>query len=224
VAFSTNQFLVTTQETLAHQGSASHTSEGKKNCALDADLPSHPETTGAMDATQISTKKRKRKHSSRDADNDGAKDKEIRKKERLERKKKKEKKVQGEDEGELEEVQKADEEGSEKEVKALSSGKPETSGGGGGGRSSKSDGEEEENNKADEDDTLERPDADTNTGSGDIPLSSSLSLPIVGESPVKFTDLNLSDATQKAIAAMGFEKMTDVQSRTIPPLMAGRDV
>jgi len=185
-----------------------------------------------MDATQISTKKRKRKHSgSRDATTDGAKDKKIRKKEKLERKRKKEKKAQGEDEGEeVEEAQKADEEGGEKEVKALSSGKTETSGGGGGDRGSENDGEEEnndgeeENNEVDEDDTPKHPDADTGTKSNDIPLSSSLSLPIVGESPVKFTDLNLSDATQKAIAAMGFEKMTDVQSRTIPPLMAGRDV
>lgn len=179
-----------------------------------------------MDATQISTKKRKRKHSgSRDATTDGAKDKKIRKKEKLERKRKKEKKAQGEDEGEeVEGAQKADEEGGEKEVEALSSGKAETSGGGGGDRGSENDGEEEENNGADGDDTRKHPDADTDTKSNDIPLSSSLSLPIVGESPVKFTDLNLSDATQKAIAAMGFEKMTDVQSRTIPPLMAGRDV
>ena len=183
-----------------------------------------------MDATQISTKKRKRKHSSsRDATTDGAKDKKIRKKEKLEKKRKKEKKAQDEDEGEgVEEAQKADEEGGEKEVKTLSSGKAETSGGGGGDRGSENDGEEEEeeeeNNEADEDDTPKHPDADTGTESNDIPLNSSLSLPIVGESPVKFTDLNLSDATQKAIAAMGFEKMTDVQSRTIPPLMAGRDV
>ena len=55
-------------------------------------------------------------------------------------------------------------------------------------------------------------------------LDSSLSLPAVGENPVKFLDLGLSAGTQKAISAMGFETMTEVQSRTIPPLMAGRDV
>jgi len=40
----------------------------------------------------------------------------------------------------------------------------------------------------------------------------------------KFKDLNLSAPTMKAIESMGFEKMTSVQARTIPPLLAGRDV
>ncbi|ANZ73670.1 BA75_01491T0 [Komagataella pastoris] len=39
-----------------------------------------------------------------------------------------------------------------------------------------------------------------------------------------FTDLKLSDPTLKAIGNMGFTKMTAVQARTIPPLLAGRDV
>ncbi|KAH3899292.1 probable ATP-dependent RNA helicase HAS1 [Saccharomycodes ludwigii] len=40
-----------------------------------------------------------------------------------------------------------------------------------------------------------------------------------------FSDLeNLSEQTLKAIKQMGFTKMTDVQARTIPPLLAGRDV
>ncbi|RPA99284.1 DEAD-domain-containing protein [Choiromyces venosus 120613-1] len=185
-----------------------------------------------MDATQLSTKKRKRKHdSSKGAATDGIKDKKIRKEEKLERKKKrKEKKVQDEDEEEVEGAQKADEKGGgEEEVKALPNGKNTTSDKDDSDRDEKSDGEaeeerEEENNEADEDDTPKHPDADINTESNDIPLNSSLSLPMTGGNPVKFTDLNLSDATQKAVAAMGFEKMTDVQSRTIPPLMAGRDV
>ncbi|WBW74858.1 ATP-dependent RNA helicase Has1 [Schizosaccharomyces osmophilus] len=39
-----------------------------------------------------------------------------------------------------------------------------------------------------------------------------------------FSELPLSENTQKAIEDMSFEKMTEVQARTIPPLLAGRDV
>lgn len=39
-----------------------------------------------------------------------------------------------------------------------------------------------------------------------------------------FSSLKLSEPTLKAIAAMGFTKMTTVQAKTIPPLLAGRDV
>ena len=41
---------------------------------------------------------------------------------------------------------------------------------------------------------------------------------------VNFDELNLSGPTQKAIEEMGFTKMTSVQAKTIPPLLAGRDV
>lgn len=40
----------------------------------------------------------------------------------------------------------------------------------------------------------------------------------------KFGELELSGPTLKAIEKMGFTDMTPVQARTIPPLMAGRDV
>lgn len=39
-----------------------------------------------------------------------------------------------------------------------------------------------------------------------------------------FTALNLSGPTQAALDRMGFTTMTEVQERTIPPLLAGRDV
>jgi ATP-dependent RNA helicase DDX18/HAS1 len=39
-----------------------------------------------------------------------------------------------------------------------------------------------------------------------------------------FSSLDLSPRTAAAIAAMGFTTMTEVQARTIPPLLAGRDV
>ncbi|KAA1114436.1 ATP-dependent RNA helicase [Puccinia graminis f. sp. tritici] len=42
--------------------------------------------------------------------------------------------------------------------------------------------------------------------------------------PSEFSSLDLSPPTAKAIQDMGFTKMTEVQARTIPPLMTGRDV
>ncbi|GAA5885945.1 hypothetical protein JCM16303_003037 [Sporobolomyces ruberrimus] len=39
-----------------------------------------------------------------------------------------------------------------------------------------------------------------------------------------FSSLDLSAGTRKAIEGMGFENMTEVQARTIPPLLAGKDV
>ncbi|KAJ2084176.1 ATP-dependent RNA helicase [Coemansia sp. RSA 988] len=39
-----------------------------------------------------------------------------------------------------------------------------------------------------------------------------------------FTTLPLSEQTQNAVKEMGFTQMTEVQARTIPPLLAGRDV
>ena len=42
--------------------------------------------------------------------------------------------------------------------------------------------------------------------------------------PTEFSSLDLSAGTRKAIEEMGFTHMTEVQARTIPPLLAGRDV
>ncbi|KAI0019800.1 ATP-dependent RNA helicase HAS1 [Xylariomycetidae sp. FL0641] len=53
----------------------------------------------------------------------------------------------------------------------------------------------------------------------DLPISS-----LVATEPEKFTDLNLSEKTIQAIQKMGFEKLTQIQRRAIPPLLAGRDV
>ena len=41
---------------------------------------------------------------------------------------------------------------------------------------------------------------------------------------VPFSTLSLSPPTTSAIQRMGFETMTEVQARTIPPLLAGKDV
>ena len=40
----------------------------------------------------------------------------------------------------------------------------------------------------------------------------------------KFSSLDLSPYTRSSIERMGFESMTDIQKRTIPPLLAGKDV
>lgn len=40
----------------------------------------------------------------------------------------------------------------------------------------------------------------------------------------EFTSLDLSSNTQKAIAEMGFIKMMEIQAKSIPPLLQGRDV
>jgi len=42
--------------------------------------------------------------------------------------------------------------------------------------------------------------------------------------PKSFSDLSLSEPTLNAIKDMGFTEMTAVQARSIPPLLAGRDV
>ena len=41
---------------------------------------------------------------------------------------------------------------------------------------------------------------------------------------VKFTTLRLLESTAKAIAEMGFETLTEIQARSIPPLLRGQDV
>ncbi|KAJ5569971.1 ATP-dependent RNA helicase has1 [Penicillium hispanicum] len=57
----------------------------------------------------------------------------------------------------------------------------------------------------------------------DLPAMNDIRLPTEGELQ-KFTELNLSEKTMQAIKDMGFETMTEIQQRAIPPLLAGRDV
>lgn len=68
------------------------------------------------------------------------------------------------------------------------------------------------------------PPATTTSQLADIPSIQPLSLPTTGEEPQLFSELSLSPNLMKAIAEMGFTKLTEVQSKTIPPLLAGRDV
>ncbi|KZF18968.1 ATP-dependent RNA helicase pitchoune [Xylona heveae TC161] len=58
----------------------------------------------------------------------------------------------------------------------------------------------------------------------DLPTNGAVTLPVTGEEPKKFSELSLTEKTMKAIEGMGFENMTEIQQRAIPPLMAGRDV
>jgi ATP-dependent RNA helicase DDX18/HAS1 len=61
--------------------------------------------------------------------------------------------------------------------------------------------------------------------STDLPTDSAVSLPGTDKAPTNFSDLNLSEKTMKAITEdMKFTKMTEIQQRSIPPLLAGRDV
>jgi ATP-dependent RNA helicase DDX18/HAS1 len=69
--------------------------------------------------------------------------------------------------------------------------------------------DEDENENEDEEGNIRRPVVSGQTISPDAE---------------RFSDLNLSANTGKAIDDMGFEKMTAVQARAIPPLLAGKDV
>lgn len=69
-----------------------------------------------------------------------------------------------------------------------------------------------------------RDDNSTDRTDDDVPSASSLSLPSTGSDPKCFKDLKLSSKTMQAIADMKFEKMTEIQQRGLPPLLAGRDV
>ena len=62
----------------------------------------------------------------------------------------------------------------------------------------------------------------------DAPLPATNAMPIAATKAayerVPFSTLELSPQTSAAIQRMGFETMTEVQARTIPPLLAGKDV
>jgi len=85
--------------------------------------------------------------------------------------------------------------------------------------------EENEENMAEVEDEADEANGEADLDEEAIPGAGALSLPTTaGEQPKKFSDLNLSDKTMKAIADMKFETMTEIQQRGIPPLLAGRDV
>ncbi|KAJ9619864.1 ATP-dependent RNA helicase [Taxawa tesnikishii (nom. ined.)] len=58
----------------------------------------------------------------------------------------------------------------------------------------------------------------------DLPSALGVSLPGEEQAKKRFDELGLSEKTLKAIQEMGFETMTEIQQRGIPPLLAGKDV
>jgi ATP-dependent RNA helicase DDX18/HAS1 len=77
--------------------------------------------------------------------------------------------------------------------------------------------------EANEDEQSDDDANDEEIGAANTDLPSGTSMPTVDD-PIKFADLKLSDRTMKAIEGMGFENMTEIQRRAIPPLLAGKDV
>ena len=75
-----------------------------------------------------------------------------------------------------------------------------------------------------EEDIVDASAASQDLPASDIPSTATLTLPATGGEPQRFSDLNLSAKTMQAIEGMKFDKMTEIQQRGIPPLMAGRDV
>jgi ATP-dependent RNA helicase DDX18/HAS1 len=59
----------------------------------------------------------------------------------------------------------------------------------------------------------------------DVPgdLTTGTSMPIT-LNPTRFDELKLSDRTMEAIKTMGFETMTEIQQKSIPALLSGKDV
>ncbi|KAJ5574743.1 ATP-dependent RNA helicase has1 [Penicillium hetheringtonii] len=87
--------------------------------------------------------------------------------------------------------------------------------------------EEEQEDGSDASEDEEEKVSDAVEGSGDaadLPTMDDVRLPQTEGELQKFTELNLSEKTMKGIQDMGFETMTEIQQRTIPPLLAGRDV
>lgn len=83
---------------------------------------------------------------------------------------------------------------------------------------------EESENAEDEAEEDDGDDDDDEEENDDVKGNGSTSQQDVPSDATKFAELKLSNNTMKAIREMGFETMTAVQARTIPPLMAGRDV
>jgi ATP-dependent RNA helicase DDX18/HAS1 len=78
-----------------------------------------------------------------------------------------------------------------------------------------------DSNAAEVDETaLEHEQEDTANGANMEPLGlpSGTSMPTMDD-PQRFDELNLSDRTMEAIKTMGFENMTEIQRKAIPPLL-----
>ena len=83
---------------------------------------------------------------------------------------------------------------------------------------------EQEDSDSELDNADEQVGENTHLNENDLPTDSLPGLPGIETAPKKFSELNLSEKTMKAIQDMKFENMTEIQQRGIPPLLAGRDV
>ena len=77
---------------------------------------------------------------------------------------------------------------------------------------------------AEEDSDVEDVDATDAANGADLPTMDDVRLPQTEGELQKFSELKLSENTMKGIQDMGFTTMTEIQQRTIPALLAGRDV
>ncbi|CCU77138.1 Putative ATP-dependent RNA helicase [Blumeria hordei DH14] len=84
--------------------------------------------------------------------------------------------------------------------------------------------EEDVEDKSLDENAEENTDKDNSPDAEQLADVGRLSLPNSDAQAQKFSQLNLSDKTMKAIADMNFDDMTEIQQRGIPPLLAGRDV
>ncbi|EEH45360.1 ATP-dependent RNA helicase HAS1 [Paracoccidioides brasiliensis Pb18] len=84
--------------------------------------------------------------------------------------------------------------------------------------------ENEENGEEKDEESQGEAKRQTNGDQLELPSLNAVSLPQTEAEPQKFSELNLSEKTMKAIEDMKFETMTEIQRRGIPPLLAGRDV
>ncbi|KAG0316482.1 ATP-dependent RNA helicase, partial [Podila horticola] len=92
------------------------------------------------------------------------------------------------------------------------------------------DNENEDDEEDNEDDDMPVADASVSSKDQEMPdidfSANDAASPAAGGKKVNydFASLDLCEPSKKAIVDIGFTKMTEVQARTIPPLLAGRDV
>ncbi|KAG0227477.1 ATP-dependent RNA helicase [Actinomortierella wolfii] len=90
------------------------------------------------------------------------------------------------------------------------------------------DDDEEEDDESEDDSENEEAESKSEGPKAEVPTIdfSANETPADGQKKInyEFASLDLCEPTKKAIADIGFTKMTEVQARTIPPLLAGRDV
>lgn len=182
--------------------------------APNSEIENTDSTTRKMDSAELHSKKRKRKHDNSKAEKADTAiaangsipvvETEVKlKRPKIDKPHKKAKKVQESEKEDEELPNELHEEEWEDESGAMDVDGPEA---------------------AEPEDEAEEGEDEPELAEGALPGSGVLSLPNAGVEAKKFSELNLSEKTMRAIADMKFESMTEIQQRGIPPLLAGRDV